>query len=140
MMHASSVAGHGGRAADLDPIKAKIVSHPSYHRLLAAFLDCHKARAPIDDPSTLARARAHVFVPVAAILPRLHVFIYSCRICAHLTQVGCPPEAAEEIAAVAREREAWQRAAAGDVAHTRPDPELDQFMVEYRTKHMHACT
>lgn len=60
MMHASSVAGHGGRAADLDPVKAKIVSHPSYHRLLAAFLDCHKARAPIDDPSTLARARARV--------------------------------------------------------------------------------
>jgi hypothetical protein len=81
MMHASSVAGHGGRAADLDPVKAKIVSHPSYHRLLAAFLDCHKARAPIDDPSTLARARAHVFVPVAAILPRLHVFIYPCRMC-----------------------------------------------------------
>jgi len=51
MIHASSsVGGHGGRAADLDPIKAKIVSHPRYHRLLAAFLDCHKARAPIDDP------------------------------------------------------------------------------------------
>ncbi|XP_066386215.1 homeobox protein knotted-1-like 7 isoform X2 [Miscanthus floridulus] len=96
MIHASSsVSGHGGRAADLDPIKAKIVSHPRYHRLLAAFLDCHK--------------------------------------------VGCPPEAAEEIAAAAREREAWQRAAVGDAHNTRPDPELDQFMVEYQTC-MHACT
>nr|CAB3493397.1 unnamed protein product [Digitaria exilis] len=45
--------------------------------------------------------------------------------------VGCPPEAAEEIAAAAREREASQRAAAGDAHATRPeDPELDQFMVE----------
>lgn len=48
MIHASSssVSGHGGRVAvaDLDPLKAKIVSHPRYHRLLAAFLDCHKAR------------------------------------------------------------------------------------------------
>ncbi|XP_066386217.1 homeobox protein knotted-1-like 7 isoform X4 [Miscanthus floridulus] len=88
MIHASSsVSGHGGRAADLDPIKAKIVSHPRYHRLLAAFLDCHK--------------------------------------------VGCPPEAAEEIAAAAREREAWQRAAVGDAHNTRPDPELDQFMESY---------
>lgn len=25
----------------------------------------------------------------------------------------------------------WQRAAAGDAHTTRPDPELDQFMVEY---------
>ncbi|WVZ60382.1 hypothetical protein U9M48_010416 [Paspalum notatum var. saurae] len=44
--------------------------------------------------------------------------------------VGCPPVVAEEISAAAREREAWQRAAAGD-AHTRPDPELDQFMECY---------
>ncbi|XP_021311669.1 homeobox protein knotted-1-like 7 isoform X2 [Sorghum bicolor] len=89
LIHASSsVGGHGGRVADLlDPIKAKIVSHPRYHRLLAAFLDCHK--------------------------------------------VGCPPEAAEEIAAAAREREAWQRAAVGDAHNTRPDPELDQFMESY---------
>jgi hypothetical protein len=57
----------------------------------------------------------------------------------HVTQVGCPPEAAEEIAAAAREREAWQRAAVGDAHNTRPDPELDQFMVEYQTC-MHACT
>uniref|UniRef100_I1PF17 Homeobox domain-containing protein n=1 Tax=Oryza glaberrima TaxID=4538 RepID=I1PF17_ORYGL len=34
----------GGRAAGVldDPVKARIVSHPRYHRLLAAFLDCHK--------------------------------------------------------------------------------------------------
>lgn len=51
-----------------------------------------------------------------------------------LLKVGCPPEAAEEIAAAAREREAWQRAAAGDAHTTRPDPELDQFMVEYPSK------
>ncbi|KAJ1293801.1 hypothetical protein BS78_01G096500 [Paspalum vaginatum] len=86
MDSSSRGGGHGGRAADLDPIKAKIVSHPRYHALLDAFLDCHK--------------------------------------------VGCPPVVAEEIAAAAREREAWQRAAAGD-AHTRPDPELDQFMDSY---------
>ncbi|RCV41104.1 hypothetical protein SETIT_9G109300v2 [Setaria italica] len=85
--HASSGSGHGGRVGDLDPVKAKIVSHPRYHGLLTAFLDCHK--------------------------------------------VGCPPEAAEEIAAAAREREAWQRAAAGDGHTTRPDPELDQFMESY---------
>ncbi|CAN6281569.1 unnamed protein product [Urochloa humidicola] len=79
---------HGGRVGDLDPVKAKIVSHPRYHGLLAAFLDCHK--------------------------------------------VGCPPEAAEEIAAAAREREARQRAAARDAHATqRPDPELDQFMESY---------
>lgn len=53
----------------------------------------------------------------------VHVFTFT------LLQVGCPPEAAEEIAAAAREREAWQRAAVGD-AHAMPDPELDQFMVE----------
>ncbi|OEL22668.1 Homeotic protein knotted-1 [Dichanthelium oligosanthes] len=82
--HASSGSGHGGCVGDLDPVKAKIVSHPRYHGLLAAFLDCHKAQA------------------------------------------------AEEIAAAAREREAWQRAAAGDAHTARPDPELDQFMVEYQ--------
>ncbi|PAN45249.1 hypothetical protein PAHAL_9G105200 [Panicum hallii] len=87
-LHESGGSGHGGRAVDLDPVKAKIVSHPRYHGLLAAFLDCHK--------------------------------------------VGCPPEAAAEIAAAAREREAWQRAAAaGDDARTGPDPELDQFMDSY---------
>ncbi|CAN6286977.1 unnamed protein product [Urochloa humidicola] len=86
-IHASSGSGHGGRVSDLDPVKAKIVSHPRYHGLLAAFLDCHK--------------------------------------------VGCPPEAAEEIGAAAREREARQRAAAGDAHATRPDPELDQFMDSY---------
>nr|BAB68310.1 transcription factor OSH3 [Oryza sativa Indica Group] len=81
----------GGRAAGVldDPVKARIVSHPRYHRLLAAFLDCHK--------------------------------------------VGCPAEAAEEIAAAARVREARQRAAAA--ASRMPpapeDPELDQFMEDY---------
>ena len=65
MIHAtSSVSGHGGCAADLDPIKAKIVSHPRYHRLLAAFLDCHKAHDPIDVPSIFTRV--HVFIPVAS--------------------------------------------------------------------------
>ncbi|CAL4935680.1 unnamed protein product [Urochloa decumbens] len=83
----SGSGGHGGRVGDLDPVKAKIVSHPRYHGLLAAFLDCHK--------------------------------------------VGCPPEAAEEIIAAAREREARQRAAVGDARATRPDPELDQFMESY---------
>lgn len=68
LIHASSsVGGHGGRVADLlDPIKAKIVSHPRYHRLLAAFLDCHKARAPIDRCPRLHSR------PVA-VLRRLHV-------------------------------------------------------------------
>lgn len=127
MIHASSssVSGHGGRAADLDLIKANIVSHPRYHRLLAAFLDCHKARAWTC--SFLLHRAAAVF--------RIH----SCCIRVHVTQVGCPPEAAEEIATAAREREAWQRAAVGDAHNTRPDPELDQFMVEYQTS-MHACT
>ncbi|XP_062213282.1 homeobox protein knotted-1-like 7 [Phragmites australis] len=77
---------HGGRRVGLDPVKAKIVSHPRYHGLLAAFLDCHK--------------------------------------------VGCPPEAAEEISAAARERVARQQAAVGD-ARAGPDPELDQFMEAY---------
>ncbi|XP_062212269.1 homeobox protein knotted-1-like 7 [Phragmites australis] len=86
VIHASSGSNHGGRRFGLDPVKAKIVSHPRYHGLLAAFLDCHK--------------------------------------------VVCPPEAAEEIAAAAREREARQRAGAGD-AHAGPDPELDQFMESY---------
>ena len=54
--------------------------------------------------------------------------------------MGCPPEAAEEIAAAAREREAWQRAAAaGDGARTGPDPELDQFMVEYPINNLHMA-
>jgi len=66
-------------------------------------------------------------------------FVFTPVACVHVTQVGCPPEAAEEIAAAAREREAWQRAAVGDAHNTRPDPELDQFMVEYQTC-MHACT
>ncbi|TVU45273.1 hypothetical protein EJB05_04754, partial [Eragrostis curvula] len=44
--------------------------------------------------------------------------------------VGLPPEAAEEIAAAAKEKEARQRAAVGD-AHAVPDPELDQFMESY---------
>ncbi|KAL6636995.1 hypothetical protein ACP70R_024567 [Stipagrostis hirtigluma subsp. patula] len=43
LLHASrDGGGHGGRVGGLDPIKAKIVSHPRYHGLLAAFLDCHK--------------------------------------------------------------------------------------------------
>jgi hypothetical protein len=37
--------GGGGGVGDLDSLKAKIVSHPRYHGLLTAFLDCHKARA-----------------------------------------------------------------------------------------------
>uniref|UniRef100_A0A0E0D610 Homeobox domain-containing protein n=2 Tax=Oryza meridionalis TaxID=40149 RepID=A0A0E0D610_9ORYZ len=47
--------------------------------------------------------------------------------------VGCPAEAAEEIAAAARVREARQRAAAA-ASHMPPapdDPELDQFMEDY---------
>ncbi|KAF0910401.1 hypothetical protein E2562_001563 [Oryza meyeriana var. granulata] len=79
--------GHDGSVVGvLDPVKAKIVSHPRYHHLLAAFLDCHK--------------------------------------------VGCPAEAAEEIAAAARVREARQRAAASHMPAA-PDPELDQFMEDY---------
>uniref|UniRef100_A0A0E0KII2 Homeobox domain-containing protein n=1 Tax=Oryza punctata TaxID=4537 RepID=A0A0E0KII2_ORYPU len=44
--------------------------------------------------------------------------------------VGYPAEAAEEIAAAARVREARQRAAASHMPPA-PDPELDQFMEDY---------
>lgn len=33
--------------SDVDAIKAKIVSHPHYSSLLAAFIDCQKARPPL---------------------------------------------------------------------------------------------
>ncbi|KAF8674332.1 hypothetical protein HU200_003721 [Digitaria exilis] len=96
----------------------------------------HHAAAP--SPHASGRSghhggRAGDLDPVKARIvshPRYHGLLAAFLDC---HKVGCPPEAAEEIAAAAREREAWQRAAAGDDAHApRPeDPELDQFMESY---------
>ncbi|KAJ8485396.1 hypothetical protein OPV22_017881 [Ensete ventricosum] len=41
--------------SDVDAIKAKIVSHPQYSRLLAAYIDCQKVGAP---PEVVARLSA----------------------------------------------------------------------------------
>ncbi|RLN40742.1 homeotic protein knotted-1 [Panicum miliaceum] len=37
-------------AGDVGAIKAKIISHPHYHSLLAAYLECQKARLPVGAP------------------------------------------------------------------------------------------
>jgi len=34
-------------AGDVEAIKAKIISHPLYYSLLAAYLECQKARPPV---------------------------------------------------------------------------------------------
>uniref|UniRef100_A0A0A8YSP5 Uncharacterized protein n=1 Tax=Arundo donax TaxID=35708 RepID=A0A0A8YSP5_ARUDO len=49
---------HGGRRVGLDPIKAQIVSHPRYHGLLAAFLDCHKVGCSPEAAEEIAAAVA----------------------------------------------------------------------------------
>ncbi|NP_001149651.1 homeobox protein rough sheath 1 isoform X1 [Zea mays] len=48
--HQSPYAKHGAEmsAAEADAIKAKIVAHPQYSALLAAYLDCQKVGAPPD--------------------------------------------------------------------------------------------
>jgi hypothetical protein len=87
-LHESGGSGHGGRAVDLDPVKAKIVSHPRYHGLLAAFLDCHKARTRASTVLTnhTSRARARdrkrrcmslVSVYVCSFLSHVFIFLRS---------------------------------------------------------------
>ncbi|KAL5219478.1 hypothetical protein ABZP36_020162 [Zizania latifolia] len=46
----------GGQLGVLDPVKARIVSHPRYHHLLAAFLDCHKVGCPAEAAAGIAAA------------------------------------------------------------------------------------
>jgi len=83
ILHESSGSGHGVRGGDLDPVKAKIVSHPRYHGLLAAFLDCHKARTRARDHRSITpHAHAHVI----AIKRRCMwlVFVYLCSFLSHV--------------------------------------------------------
>ncbi|KAL6843625.1 hypothetical protein ACP4OV_026687 [Aristida adscensionis] len=58
LLHASAAAAAGGGhgVADLDPVKARIVSHPRYRGLLAAFLDCHKVVFPPEAAEEIAAA------------------------------------------------------------------------------------
>ncbi|ONM27726.1 Homeobox protein knotted-1-like 4 [Zea mays] len=63
--HQSPYAKHGAEmsAAEADAIKAKIVAHPQYSALLAAYLDCQKVGDRLElacATSTLASASAAV--------------------------------------------------------------------------------
>ena len=83
ILHESSGSGHGVRGGDLDPVKAKIVSHPRYHGLLAAFLDCHKARTRARDHRSITpHAHAHVIASADACGWSLYMCVFiPCRMC-----------------------------------------------------------
>ncbi|RAL47213.1 hypothetical protein DM860_013178 [Cuscuta australis] len=56
--HQADAAGAGNSLGEVDPVKAKIVSHPHYFSLLEAFIDCQKkVGAPPEVVARLTTAR-----------------------------------------------------------------------------------
>uniref|UniRef100_A0A0E0D608 Homeobox domain-containing protein n=1 Tax=Oryza meridionalis TaxID=40149 RepID=A0A0E0D608_9ORYZ len=119
----ASASASASYAADVEAIKAKIISHPHYSSLLAAYLDCQKA------------SPTHV---VASLATSMHACSRRRRLISYMISsyiayvswwvVGAPPEVAARLTAVAQDLELRQRTALGGLGAA-TEPELDQFML-----------